>query len=110
MPSDEAKIAEARTQFEQLVEHMVEQGSVRGSLFGKACLKIGTKAYACLFRDAVAFKLPPDPHTAAMGLSGARLFDPSGKGRPMKEWVQVPVAHAAKWRKLAEQASTHVEV
>jgi hypothetical protein len=104
MPKNEDKTAEARAEFEQLEEQMAVHGSVRGSLFGKPCLKIGTKSYACQFRDGLAFKLAPDPRAAALELAGAELFDPSGKGRPMKEWVQVPVKHAEKWPELALRA------
>jgi hypothetical protein len=39
-----------------------------------------------------------------MGLDGARLFDPGRNGRPFKEWVQVPYAHASEWAALADTA------
>jgi hypothetical protein len=53
----------------------------------------------------MVFKLPDDAeHEKALGLDGARLFDPSGKGRPFKEWVQVPIAHESEWHKLADTA------
>lgn len=41
----------------------------------------------------------------ALALEGATLFDPAG-GRPMREWVLVPEAHAARWLALVEQAIT----
>jgi serine/threonine protein kinase len=34
----------------------------------------------------------------------AKLFDPSGKGKPFKEWVQVPYAHESEWPNLASTA------
>ena len=40
----------------------------------------------------------------ALALAGAHLFAPSGKGRPFKEWVVVPPAHAAQWPHFAESA------
>jgi hypothetical protein len=30
------------------------------------------------------------------------------KGRPMKEWVLVPLAHARRWSDLAERAFTYL--
>jgi len=42
-----------------------------------------------------------------LALEGAELFDPSGKGR-VKEWVQVPAAHSAKWKKPAKAALEYV--
>jgi hypothetical protein len=47
------------------------------------------------------FKLPKDVHARALKLRGAELFDPSGLGRPMREWVLVPKAHRRRWKELA---------
>ena len=53
----------------------------------------------------MVFKLPdPGAREAALALNGAALFDPSERGRPMKEWVAVPFAHVDRWATLAEQA------
>ena len=53
----------------------------------------------------MVFKLPdPAEHEKALALQGAKLFDPSGKGRPFKEWVQVPAAHESEWPGLAATA------
>ena len=39
----------------------------------------------------MVFKLPDQAeHEKALGLDGAKLFDPGRNGRPFKEWVQVP--------------------
>jgi hypothetical protein len=55
--------------------------------------------------EAMVFKLPDrTAHAGALGLEGAHLFDPGGNGRPFKEWVVVPNAHASEWARLAEQA------
>jgi hypothetical protein len=37
----------------------------------------------------------------------ARLSGPSGKHKPMKEWVQVPSQHAHRWKTLAETAAVY---
>jgi hypothetical protein len=34
-------------------------------------------------------------------LKGAKLFTPMAN-RPMKEWVQIPFVHSAKWKHYAE--------
>lgn len=72
-------------------------------MFGMPCLKAGGKAFAGLFGEAMVFKLTGDAHAKALALPGAHLFDPMG-GRPMKEWVEVPDAHAKRWPEFADAA------
>jgi hypothetical protein len=95
---------------DQLAASLPELDGVEsGQMFGKPCLKVGGKAFAALFKDAdMAFKLSGDAHAAALKLAGACLWDPSGKGRPMKEWVLVPAKHRARWKGLAEEACAYV--
>jgi hypothetical protein len=83
-------------------------GVEKSQMFGKPCLKIDGKAFACFFQDEMVFKLGGDQHAKAIKMKGAVLFDPSGKGRAMKEWVQVPFAHQKEWQVLAEQALKYV--
>jgi len=56
----------------------------------------------------MVFKLSGNTHTEALNLEGSILFDPSGKGRAMKEWVQVSYAHKSKWGKFAKAAFEYV--
>jgi len=79
-----------------------------GQMFGKPCYKIGGKAFVCFFQDEMVFKLTGDTHARALALDGAQLFDPSGKGRAMKEWVQVPFTYRDQWTTLAGQAAAYV--
>jgi hypothetical protein len=79
-------------------------GAVQGQMFGMPCLKREGKAFAGSYRGAMVFKLRGEAHTQALTLAGAHLFDPSGRDRPMKEWVVVPAAHAARWRELGRAA------
>lgn len=77
---------------------------VSTKMFGMPCLKHGGKVFAGFHQGAMTFKLRPPEHAAALALPGAHLFGPSGAGRPMKEWVEVPVEHAARWPALAREA------
>lgn len=77
--------------------------------FGKPCFKINGKAFVAFFENAMVFKLGGKFHAKALGFNGARLFDPSGKGKAMKEWVQVPFAHAGEWPELAAEALKYVQ-
>ena len=81
-----------------------------GKMFGMPCLKndLG-KAFAGYYEGAMAFKLPVPAHTEALALPGARLFDPSGRGRPMKEWVEVPSEYASRWIELAQEAMRYAD-
>ncbi|MEV7005679.1 hypothetical protein [Streptosporangium sp. NPDC051022] len=95
--------SEARAAFDDLAEDLGRHGAVTSQMFGKRALKHESKAFACLLGGTLAFKLMAGTaeHTEALALPGAELFDPSGKHRPMKDWVAVPVACAEHWRPLA---------
>lgn len=56
----------------------------------------------------MVFKLRDEAHSEALSLDGARLFDPSGKGRPMKEWVQLPYDYADQWQRFSIEAMDYV--
>ncbi|HEY0452320.1 hypothetical protein [Actinophytocola sp.] len=91
----------------RLAAHLGEHRVTTSTLFGKPALKDEAgKTFACLLDGEVAFRLGRDSeaHAEALGLAGAHLFDPAGKDRPMKDWVSVPPAHAARWPQLAELA------
>jgi len=83
-------------------------GATKGQLFGKACFKMGKKAFCCFFENCMVFKLPQPAHAEALNLEGAELFDPSGKGRPMKEWVQIPYNSSKKWLHYANISAHYV--
>ena len=77
-----------------------------GKLFGKPCFKINGKAFVCFFQNEMVFKLNDSVHSEALELEGAQLFDPSGKKRPMKEWVQVPFSHKKQWEAFAKSSNS----
>lgn len=89
------------------IGHSIE-GAEESQMFGKPCFKINKKAFVCFYENAMVFKLKDDMHTKALGMEGAQLFDPSGKNRPMKEWVQVPFLHKRHWKKFAQEAMRYV--
>ncbi len=81
----------------------------QSQMFGKPCFKINGKAFISFFQNEMVFKLRGNEHKAAMALEGAQLFDPSGKKRPMKEWVQVPATYSDQWKKLAKASFDYVK-
>lgn len=92
--------------FEGVAADLAGAGVLSGQTFGSRALMVNRKALACLHGDAMAFKLGRDSpgHAQALLFPGARLFDPSGMGRPFKDWVEVPAESAAAWPRLAEAA------
>ena len=94
--------------FEAMAEALVGRGVSASKMFGMPCLKTGRKAFAGVFGDSMVFKLGGDALARALALKGAALFDPAAMGRPMKEWVVVPSAHAKHWSDPAEQAREYV--
>jgi hypothetical protein len=93
--------------FDSLAETFVARGATRSQMFGMPVLKAGDKVFAGTFGDAMTFKLGPDDLVRARALAGVESFEPM-KGRPMKEWVLVPLAHAKRWPDLAERAFAYV--
>jgi hypothetical protein len=99
---------DAQARYEEIAEELAARhGDVSaGKMFGMPVVKRGTKAACGLWQDSMVFKLPdPSAREQALALEGAELFDPMG-GRPMKEWVVVPRAHANEWPALAEASVT----
>jgi hypothetical protein len=98
------------TKEEELYTHIGQQlkNAEQSQMFGKPCFKVNGKAFICYFQQAMVFKLSGDMHSQALALSGSQLFDPSGKNRPMKEWVQLPYEYADKWAIFAEAALQYV--
>ena len=96
----------AQRGYDELAEALADRGVVASSLFGSPTLKVNKKAFAGLRGDAVSFRLVAgtSEHGEALALDGAALLDPSGMGRPMKDWVLVPVAHSGKWLGYADAA------
>jgi hypothetical protein len=80
----------------------------RSVIFGMPCLKKSGRVIAGFPRSGLGmvFKLTdPNAHTRALGLSGAHLFDPSGRGNTVfKQWVVVPPDQAEEWEALAMDA------
>jgi hypothetical protein len=97
----------AERALEDIAEELAGRGVELGKLFGMRTLTTKGKAFAGPRNGAFVFKLPPDGVAEALALKGAELFDPA-MGRPMKEWVVVPAAHAKRWPELAEIARAYV--
>lgn len=95
---------DAEARFGEIVDDLAPRGVLPGALFGARSLTLDGTAFACLKGGQLAVKLGEGSaaHGAALALDGASLFDPSGKGRPFRDWVAVPVDESDEWGRLAE--------
>lgn len=82
-----------------------EHDTTTGQMFGKPCLKVGKKAFAAFFKDEMVFKLGQEEvNLLKAQYTGSVNWDPSGKKRAMKDWLQVPAEFSDNWTNLAKQA------
>lgn len=84
--------------------------AIKSKMFGVPCLKINKKAFVSFYENCMVFKLKAGSaiHSEVLSLDGSELFDPSGKNRPMKEWIQVPYDYSDKWLEFATEAKVFV--
>jgi hypothetical protein len=96
-------------EYNNLVHYLEsEYNAVAGQMFGKKCIKVNNKAAVSLFKEYIVFKLPKDDVTQTLALSNSKLWDPSGKGRAMKEWVQLTIEHKSRFKELSIKAAEYV--
>src|SRR2546425_3481191 len=98
----------SRARYDEIGDDLAakDPGVELSQMMGMPCIKAGGKmVIGYESTGEMVFKLPDAKHKKALLLDGAKLFDPSGKGRPFKEWVQVPAAHESEWPDLAETAA-----
>ena len=78
---------------------------VTGNLFGKPAAKFdGGKPIFSFFQDSMVFKLGSERCQELIAQNPeCQLFDPSGKGRPFKDWVQVPESAGLDWLELGSE-------
>lgn len=108
-PAEQRAADQAREAYEAIAAELTDAVDiVPAKMMGMPCLKIRGKMALGLFNDSMTFKLGGPRHAEALALPGAKLFDPSGVGRAMKEWVQVPHSQQDRWRELAQASLDYV--
>ncbi len=87
-----------------------QYGTTMSQMFGKPCLKTGKKAFAAFFNDEMVFKLGREEvNLLKEKYPHSQNWDPSGKNRPMKDWLQIPNDYKEDWADLAKQALDFVD-
>ncbi len=75
-----------------------------GQMFGMPTIKLGKKAIGGFHSEEGVFRIGKEEVAMMIAkFEGARQFDPA-KGRPMKDWLQVPFEYKKDWENLAEKA------
>ena len=100
---------DAQARYDELVDDLLarEGDCERSKMMGMPCVKRNGKlAFGFVgSAGAMVFKLEdPVAHGQALRFKGAHLFDPSGQGRPFKQWVVIPAEHADEWPGFAQRA------
>ena len=91
--------------YQKIGQHFeANHGTTMGQMFGKPCLK-SDKAFAAFFKGEMVFKIGQEEvNLLKEKYKGSVNWDPSGKNRPMKDWLQVPAEFSDDWEMLTEQA------
>lgn len=97
--------------YQEIADLFAEEfGTISSQMFGKPCLKINNKAFVAFFMGEMVFKLGRLAiEQVRESYPGSVNFDPSGKNRPMKDWLQVPVEFEEDWVNLARQSLEFVQ-
>jgi len=75
---------------DELLERYAGEGVARGSMFGSLAIKLDGKVLATFRDDRAVVKVGRDSPLLVESLAnGGHLFDPSGKNRPMKDWLVI---------------------
>ena len=94
--------------YREIVEELKADPEVSEALMmGMPSLKRGKKMFGGLRGDELVVKLGRERVDELIAAGRARPFDPSGAGRPMKDWALVGEP-ADDWLELADEARAFV--
>jgi hypothetical protein len=99
----------AQKAFDALTEELARTKKAEmARMFGKQCMTYRGNGFMAFSDGDLALKLSGQTREDALRLEGSRLWDPSGQGRAMKEWVLIPSVHAPKWSGLAQKSLEYI--
>jgi hypothetical protein len=84
-------------------ELLADPAVSEGQMMGMPALKVGAKMFGGVFDGELIVKVGRARAGSLIESRKARAFDPSGRGRPMKDWAMVGEP-ADDWLALAEEA------
>lgn len=105
MPRD-PEAPEALAAFADVLDELAVAGAVeRCRWFGTPAAKVEGRIFVALWRGRLIARLGADEVDARVVAGGGVRFDPSGKGRAMKDWLEADAEHD-EWLELALGALT----
>lgn len=97
--------------FTEIAEKLCSSRNVfHDEMYGKPCLTVNNNPFVLFFDDHLVFKLSDEYRSMALDLPGSKLWDPSGKDRPMQEWIQVSANYISACHFLAWAAKEMAEM
>lgn len=105
------RLEDITSEYSKLASNLCEQeGVTQGQMFGKLCLKVKGKAFLAMHDNFIIFKLNSPIREKALALLSSSLWDPSGKGRPMKEWIALEISQKKYFDTFAKSALEYVSL
>jgi hypothetical protein len=92
--------AEAVAAFAVVLDELAVAGDVEQALwFGAPAVKVGGRIFLALRRGTLIARLGAEEVDARVLAGDGVRFDPSGKGKPMKDWLESNAEHG-EWVEL----------
>ena len=90
--------------YREVVDELLADGEVTETkMMGMPTLRVGRAMFGGTFDGDLVVKVGQQRARQLIDAGRAEAFDPSGRGRPMKDWAQVHQP-ADDWLALAEEA------
>jgi hypothetical protein len=97
----------ADVSYEQVVHELTADAAVvETQMMGMPSLKLGSKLFAGSREGGLVVKIGRDRVGELVDAGAATPFDPSGRGRPMKDWAVIAPGDGD-WLALAEEAKRY---
>ena len=95
--------------YEELKTHFSSDNDVT-VLSGRGAqgIKRGGKLFVMFMKGVIIVKLPEELVKEIISMGEGVSYDP-GTGKPMKNWVLIPVSRKELWIKYSEEAKKHAE-
>jgi hypothetical protein len=104
VPTRDPESPESLAAFADVLDEIAVAGEVeRCQWFGTPAAKIEGKIFMALWRGRLVARIGADEVDARVVARGGERFDPSGKGKAMKDWLEAD-AEPSEWTELALSA------